>query len=73
MTGLEKIKVSIPELSSQERDELRVFLEEFDDRAELRSALKAEIERRVTDYRSGKTKGVPLEDAMNEAQERIEE
>ncbi len=70
MVNLKEIKAAVPELSPEERDELRAFLQEFDDGAELSPAWKAEIERRVADYRSGKTKGVPLEDVMDELERR---
>jgi putative addiction module component (TIGR02574 family) len=66
---LEEIKAAVLELSSEERDDLRALLEEFDDRGELSPEWKAEIERRVANYRSGKTQGVPLETAMNEARD----
>lgn len=70
MVNFKEIKAAVPALSSEERDELRALLEEFDDGAELSPAWKAEIERRVADYRSGKTKGVPLEDVMDELERR---
>jgi putative addiction module component (TIGR02574 family) len=70
MVSLKEIKAAVPELSPEEREELRAFLGEFDDSAELSPAWKTEIERRVADYRSGKTKGVPLEDVMDELERR---
>jgi putative addiction module component (TIGR02574 family) len=72
MVNLEEIKAAVPELSPEERDELRALLEEFDDGGIILSPeLNAELEHRVQEIRDGKAKLVSHEDVMNEARERI--
>ena len=64
-----EIKAAIAKLTDDERAEVQAFLEEFES-TELSPAWRAEIQRRVDDYRSGKTKGVLLQDVLDELERR---
>ena len=69
----EKLKAELTQLSEEDRAELAHFLLGSLDRGgdmEWEDAWTCELERRLEDYRSGRTVGIPAEKVLNDLREK---
>ena len=71
----EKLKAALAELSLEEREDIRVYLDSLEDeeltQEEWEAAWSEEINRRIADIDSGKTKLIPGEEVMRRLRERF--
>lgn len=71
----EKLKAALAELSFEEREDIRAYLETLEaeqlTQKEWEEAWSEEINRRIADIESGKTKLIPGEEVFRRIDERL--
>ena len=71
----EKLKLELASLSLEDRDDIRSYLDDLEDEEptqdEWEEAWSAEINRRIADVESGKTKLIPGEEVFRRVDEML--